>query len=50
MRYGAANEKKRYLLKIILAALAVFLVYVAVADVKPTLTHVEKIVPNAVNK
>lgn len=50
MRYRGSYEKKHYLMKIILAVLGVFLVYVAIADVKPTITHIEKIVPNAVNK
>lgn len=50
MRYRGSNEKKHYLMKVVLLALVAFLVYVAVADVKPIITHVEKIVPNAVNK
>ncbi|MBO7257903.1 MAG: hypothetical protein J6V11_03075 [Alphaproteobacteria bacterium] len=50
MRYRSSYEKKHYLMKVVLAILTVFLVYVAIADVEPTITHVEKIVPNAVNK
>lgn len=50
MRYGASNEKKHYLLKAVLAILAAFLVYVAISDEKPTITQVEKSVPNALTK
>ena len=50
MKYRGSNEKKHYLMKVILAVLVGFLVYVAFADVKPTVTRVEKSVSNAVNK
>lgn len=40
MRYS--KEKKHYLLKIILAAAVLFLIFVAVYDFKPTVTTVEK--------
>ncbi|MBR5130055.1 MAG: hypothetical protein IKV03_02390 [Alphaproteobacteria bacterium] len=50
MRYRRTNERKPILFKVVLAILAVFLIYVAVVDVKPTVIHVEKTVPNAVNK
>lgn len=50
MKYRPSNEKKHYILKGILAVLIAFLVYVAIADVKPTITQVEKTIPNALNK
>lgn len=50
MKYRPSNEKKRYILKGILAVLIAFLVYVAIADIKPTITQVEKTIPNALNK
>lgn len=50
MRYRGSNEKKHYLMKAILAVLIAFFVYVAFVDIQPVVTHVEKNVPNAVNK
>ena len=50
MRYRSSYEKKHYLMKVVLAVLVAFFVYVGMTDVKPAVTHVEKIVPNAVNK
>lgn len=50
MRYRGSNEKKHYLIKAVLVVLVAFLVYVAFVDVKPTVMHIEKTVPNAVNK
>ena len=50
MRYRGSNEQKHYMLKGILVVLVGFLIYVAFASPKPTVTQVEKIVPNAVNQ
>lgn len=42
-------EKKHYILKALLAVIVLFLIFVAVVDVKPTITTVEKTVPNGAN-
>lgn len=47
MKYNL--EKKHYVLKVLLAALVLFLIFVAVVDVKPTVTTVEKTVSNGAN-
>lgn len=42
-------EKKHTILKVLLAIIVLFLIFVAVVDVKPTVTTVEKTVPNGAN-
>lgn len=43
------TQKKHYILKALVVLIILFLGFVAVYDMSPTVTHVEKIVPNGAN-
>lgn len=50
MKYRSSGENKHYVLKAVLAVLVLFLIFVFFANPRPTVTHIEKTVPNAITK